>query len=287
MIIKTYSDELCHHGVKGMKWGVRRYQNSDGSLTPAGRKRYLGDTSDTPTRTINKGDVVIKRGSVQSHVSGQKKLKLTDKETYLYDNNNEHDQKVYEGAYAKYIEVGKRYTKQYIHDYVVTEDLISPSEQKRVDIFLESYRKDPVKYYTEMNAVQKMVKARKDYGYNLTKRNANIADYTKEFNEKTSAADLKRYGYDTLNALAELGSSRSRAVATYYESVKDMGYNALVDDNNRSVYNDAVQPFIALNGKKTLKELNVYNLSRQERDENIKDLRDYMEKNYGHRNIAL
>ena len=31
--------ELYHHGVKGMKWGVRRYQNKDGSLTPAGKKR--------------------------------------------------------------------------------------------------------------------------------------------------------------------------------------------------------------------------------------------------------
>lgn len=33
------SSELYHHGVKGMKWGVRRYQNPDGSLTPEGRKR--------------------------------------------------------------------------------------------------------------------------------------------------------------------------------------------------------------------------------------------------------
>lgn len=32
--------ELCHHGVKGQKWGVRRYQFADGSLTPAGKKRY-------------------------------------------------------------------------------------------------------------------------------------------------------------------------------------------------------------------------------------------------------
>ena len=31
---------LIHHGVKGMKWGIRNYQNADGSLTAAGRQRY-------------------------------------------------------------------------------------------------------------------------------------------------------------------------------------------------------------------------------------------------------
>ena len=30
-------NELLHHGIKGMRWGIRRYQNPDGSLTPAGR----------------------------------------------------------------------------------------------------------------------------------------------------------------------------------------------------------------------------------------------------------
>lgn len=37
------NNSLQHHGIIGMKWGVRRYQTKDGSLTPAGKKRYDKD----------------------------------------------------------------------------------------------------------------------------------------------------------------------------------------------------------------------------------------------------
>lgn len=45
---RQFDDEYLEHwGIKGMKWGRRRFQNKDGSLTPEGKKRY-GDNDDTP-----------------------------------------------------------------------------------------------------------------------------------------------------------------------------------------------------------------------------------------------
>lgn len=43
------NDYLVHHGILGMKWGVRRYQNKDGTLTSSGQKRY-SDFRATPTK---------------------------------------------------------------------------------------------------------------------------------------------------------------------------------------------------------------------------------------------
>lgn len=47
--------ELYHYGIKGQKWGVRRWQNEDGSLTPDGRKRYLKEYRRDNIDAFNKG----------------------------------------------------------------------------------------------------------------------------------------------------------------------------------------------------------------------------------------
>ena len=71
---------LAHHGIKGQKWGVRRYQNEDGSYTKAGRKRYgmdldVNDVSRQNISRIRKGeayrrlDVARKNNSSDTRVA--------------------------------------------------------------------------------------------------------------------------------------------------------------------------------------------------------------------------
>ena len=46
---------IAHHGIIGMKWGVRRYQNKDGTLTNAGKKRYSTDDAGTDSQNSSTG----------------------------------------------------------------------------------------------------------------------------------------------------------------------------------------------------------------------------------------
>lgn len=64
-----YSYELYHHGVKGQRWGIRRYQNKDGSLTPAGKKRYY----DTPELNEQKSDMLSARAVYKTSKSAYNK----------------------------------------------------------------------------------------------------------------------------------------------------------------------------------------------------------------------
>lgn len=76
-----YEYYLAHHGIKGQKWGVRRYQNTDGSLTAVGKKRYAqtADGSYRTTKAINKviaTDIKYKHASSRTY---DKKMSKTYK----------------------------------------------------------------------------------------------------------------------------------------------------------------------------------------------------------------
>lgn len=72
---------LAHYGILGMKWGVRRFQNKDGSLTSAGKTRYY-EESDKGIRTNKDGSKTIPKGFVMNRVG--KATKDVNKSGALY-----------------------------------------------------------------------------------------------------------------------------------------------------------------------------------------------------------
>ena len=81
-----YCEELYHYGVKGMKWGVRRFQNKDGTLTPKGKKRYSGNRGDIEKQYDPKNsddmnalrkEILSKSGDFRTNDAISKRLKNT------------------------------------------------------------------------------------------------------------------------------------------------------------------------------------------------------------------
>ena len=74
-------NELYHHGIKGQKWGVRRYQYSDGTLTPAGKKRYSSvQNRNSAQRVVSLMSMSVKQAvrSVRTQITGNQYV-----DTYL------------------------------------------------------------------------------------------------------------------------------------------------------------------------------------------------------------
>lgn len=118
------SDLLCHFGIKGMKWGVRRFQNNNGSLTAAGKKRYQKGEQSSDEKT-----------SPSSSSSRSKSIsELSDAELRTRINRlnleKQYKQLISEGAdnNTKQVKEGKSFTNE-IKDRAVRNVFLPAAEE--------------------------------------------------------------------------------------------------------------------------------------------------------------
>lgn len=83
----SWDESLCHHGIKGQKWGIRRFQNEDGSLTKAGQNRY----GDTKPKEYGKIESAIRYGHFGSNSKkNEKRVEKLEAKKRLYNYRSKH-----------------------------------------------------------------------------------------------------------------------------------------------------------------------------------------------------
>lgn len=76
-----YGSELYHHGIKGQKWGERRYQNEDGTLTEAGKRRYARRSTRELNKLEEEKSALLDR-SIRAENAANRKLFNNDKKRF-------------------------------------------------------------------------------------------------------------------------------------------------------------------------------------------------------------
>jgi hypothetical protein len=160
------NDELMHYGVRGMKWGIRRFQNPDGSLTKAGIRRY-GDKSPYEVVTSDGDTFHVSKGSKNNYNTRHSKVTKTW---------GQHNKEV-DDAKAK-----KRISKQYAKEQAKgDEDLKKSYNRMYVDAYNKAADKMNGGGIDRYNRAQE-----KKYGKDYVKRSGYENDYMKMFNKEVS-----------------------------------------------------------------------------------------------------
>lgn len=163
---------LYHHGILGMKWGIRRFQNKDGSLTDAGRKRYSSTEVENDVKALlsNKTEV----NAITSE--GQSISKLAD-------------------------ELGKKYTDAFKTVKLDSRTKDQIWEQLRSD-FVNRDNVDDEEYYNMIveeyvddalfrSLPESVISARRQYDNKQEQYWNRVKTFTKDLTDKYDEADIK------------------------------------------------------------------------------------------------
>ena len=231
-----FDNELNHFGILGMKWGIRRYQSKDGSLTELGKKRLNYDryvSGRTTDSTVKKGTKVSRFVQSPYATAYERKIEST---------TDPKEKKEWENKYKGYMDNQLNTDKNLDTKYVsVDNQRNTPGKPKGTDFYADVFT---YSFTQKANAPLTMYEVKKDL--RVASAQQVINHLVKDAGSVTIKSLIKNGG-DIRNITMNYTWNRPYK-ETVNERFKKKGYDAIDDPNDP----DSDMPIIVFNAKENL-----------------------------------
>jgi hypothetical protein len=229
---------LLHYGVKGMRWGVRRYQNYDGTRLHA-------------NPGLRPGDMVLPKGTKFQRIATSGNMANT---TGVYLAYKTGDKDLYRGM------LGRARLTWMIKNEPGQVQLKQLTMTANKEIKIPSME-------TRMSEMRKLVTSDRDAVVGLINESREINNRSGRYNSYSlKESDINQTMYQRFNDALALGtnSTYGHVIAKYYDSLRKQGYDAIPDENDIRFSARAKAPVILFNTMDSIGSTKVKNLTAGE-----------------------